>query len=210
MSALAGPGFQPFAIAALVMGGLVTIEIVSTLLGLSFTEFLGKDLDLDHGLLGGLLGWVNPGGVPTLVLILVLLAGFSASGYAIQLASTAIWTPLPLIAAVPASGVSALVLSRWVTRAVARIIPSDETYAVSAEDLIGRVAEVTVGPLDQGPAGRMKVQDRYGNWHFPLSRAAEGHGPIEVGAQVLLVDRDSTAFIVIRATDALAAAQRTL
>jgi membrane protein implicated in regulation of membrane protease activity len=203
MEALAGPGLQPFAIAALMLAGLVALEIVSTLVGLSFTEVLGKDFG-EAGLLGGLLGWINPGGVPILVLILVLLAGFSAAGYALQALAAALWQPLPLAAAVPLAGLVSLRLSRSATRLVARVIPSDETYAVGDADLIGRVAEVTVGPLDAGPAGRVKLQDQHGNWHFPLARAAQG-SPIAVGTPVLLVDRDGPAFLVIPATGHLRA-----
>lgn len=198
MEALAGPGLQPFAIAALVLVGLVALEIASTLLGLSFTEVLGKDLG-ETGPLGGLLGWVNPAGVPTLVLVLVLLAGFAATGYALQALAALLWQPLPLAAAVPLAALGGLRVARGATRLVARAIPSDETYAVGDADLIGRVGEVTVGPLDAGPAGRVKLQDQHGNWHFPLARAADG-ASIAVGTQVLLVDRDGPAFLVIPAT----------
>src|SRR4051794_24125603 len=150
MESLIAPGVQPFAVAALIMGGLVAIEILSTLFGMSFSELLGKELVWDHGLIGGLLGWINPAGVPTLVLLLALLAGFSASGYALQSAAEMVWAPLPLVLAVPLAAAAALRLARTITRALARIIPGDETYAVSPEDLVGRVGEVTLGPLDQG------------------------------------------------------------
>lgn len=202
MDALAGPGLQPFAIAALILAGLVAIEIATTLVGVSFGELLGKG-EVDGGPLAGLLGWVNPAGVPVLVLVIVLLAGFSAAGYLLQAGAAALWRPLPLIAAVPLAGLAALSLSRGATRLVARIIPSDETYAVGDADLIGRVGEVTVGPLDAGPAGRVKLQDQHGNWHFPLARAAGGEAPIDVGTPVLLVDRDGPAFLVIPATGQL-------
>ena len=38
-------------------------------------------------------------------------------------------------------------------------------------DLVGRTAEVTVGPLDDGLPGRVKLRDAHGNWHFPRARA---------------------------------------
>ena len=69
-----------------------------------------------------------------------------------------------------------------------------------SRDLVGRVGEVTLGPLDQGPAGRVKVQDRYGNWHFPMARACRETDPIEVGTQVLLVDRQNAVFLAIPAS----------
>jgi hypothetical protein len=68
---------------------------------------------------------------------------------------------------------------------------------------VGRVAEVTLGPLDQGPAGRVKVRDSHGNWHFLMAKAAEGQEPLPVGAQALLVDRKGSTFLVIPAPQEL-------
>lgn len=210
MESLTAPGVQPFAIAALVMAGLVGIEILTALIGVSLSEMIGKEValphdygDADQGVLGGALSWVNPSGVPVLILIIVALATFSATGYALQAVVGAVLAPLPASAASLAAFFAALPLTRASTRAIARVIPRDETYAVGPDDLVGRVADVTLGPLDQGPAGRVKVQDRYGNWHFPMARAAVGEAPIPVGAQVLLVDRDGSAYLAIPAPDDL-------
>jgi hypothetical protein len=93
--------------------------------------------------------------------------------------------------------------TRIATRAVSRVIPRDETYAIQETDLVGRVAEVTLGPLDQGLAGRVKLRDAYGNWHFPMARAAKDYGPMPVGSMVLLVDRVGTAFLAIPAPEEL-------
>jgi hypothetical protein len=87
---------------------------------------------------------------------------------------------------------------------VARLVPQDETYAVADADLVGRVAEVTLGPLDEGKPGRVKVLDAHGNWHFLAARAAPGTGPFATGTSVLLVDRDKASFLVIAPTDDLA------
>ena len=43
MSALTAPGFYPFTIAALILVGLVTVEIVAMVVGMSFASLL------DHG-----------------------------------------------------------------------------------------------------------------------------------------------------------------
>ena len=43
---------------------------------------------------------------------------------------------------------------RVTSRGIARIIPRDETYAVDEADFVGHVAEVSIGPLDQGLPGR--------------------------------------------------------
>jgi uncharacterized protein (DUF58 family) len=150
-----------------------------------------------------LLGWVNAGRVPALILLIAWLAAFAAAGFVIQTVAIGLWGALPALAASLPAFMLALPATRFVTRAVSAIIPREETYAVSDDDLVGRVAEVTLGPLDQGPAGRVKVRDAHGNWHFLMAKAAEGQEPLPVGAQALLVDRKGSTFLVIPAPQEL-------
>ena len=78
MDAFLSPGYQPFTIAGLVMVGLVVIETVSLVAGLSLSHALdhsfpidaydGHHADLNEtGFLGGVFGWVNAGRVPVLM-----------------------------------------------------------------------------------------------------------------------------------------------
>ncbi len=214
MDALLVPGYQPFTVAGLIMAGLVLIETISLVAGFSLSEFMDQGFDLDShgghhadigesGLMGGLLGWVNAGRVPVLILIIAWLAAFAASGFVIQTVAIGLWAALPALAASLLAFLLALPATRFATRAVSAIIPREETYAVSDDDLVGRVAEVTLGPLDQGPAGRVKVRDSHGNWHFLMAKAAEGQDPLPVGAQALLVDRKGSTFLVIPAPQEL-------
>jgi hypothetical protein len=103
-----------------------------------------------------------------------------------------------VIAAIAAAGFSLPVIL-VTSRGIARIIPRDESYAVDNADFIGRVAEVSVGPLDQGPPGRVRLKDVFGNWHTVSARASHDSPDLAVGASVLLVDRDAKGFIAIAA-----------
>lgn len=214
MDLLTSPDYQPFAVAGLVMAGLVLLEMVLMVVGFSLSHVIdtGLGFETDHhhgassvegGLLGGVLGWINAGRVPVLVLIIAWLAVFAASGFVIQTLTGSIWAPLPAPIACMIAFLLATPATRSVTRLVSFIIPQDESYVISDNDLIGRVAEVTLGPLDQGPAGRIKVQDPHGNWHFPLARLAQDHAPVPVGSFVLLVDRSGPTFLVIPAPEVL-------
>ncbi len=214
MDALLHPAYQPFTIAGLVMAGLVLIETLSLVAGLSLSQVIDQGFDLDthnghhadlgeNGLLGGVMGWVNAGRVPVLILLIAWLAAFAAAGFVIQTLAMSLWAALPTLAAGPAAFLLAAPATRFTTRLVSRIIPREETYAVSDDDLVGRIAEVTLGPLDQGPAGRVKVRDPHGNWHFLMAKATEGQAPVPVGAQVLLVDRRGPTFLVIPAPEEL-------
>lgn len=194
------PQSTPFAVAAIILVGLTALEMCCLLIGFSLSEFIGKALPEDHGSgLSGLLSWLNYGGVPILVLLMLFLGMFAINGFVLQAMARTIWMPLPaLVAAAPAFLV-AIPEVRSLTRIVARLVPRDETYAVDLAEFIGRTGEVTVGPLDQGLPGRLRTKDRHGNWHSFRAKAALNEPPMAIGAQVLIVDLKSNIFITIAA-----------
>ena len=208
---LLAPDVRPFAIAAGIMLALGGIELLTTLVGFSISELLGKDFaveaDGDSGL-GGMFLWVNAGRLPLLILIILALGMFSIAGFFLQGLAHGVGLSLPTpIAALTAAAVS-LPAIRVTSRGIARIIPRDETYAVDNADFVGKVAEVSVGPLDQGLPGRVRLKDVFGNWHSLVARASPDSAPLPVGASVLLVDRDAKSFIAITAPADLIAQQR--
>jgi carbon monoxide dehydrogenase subunit G len=113
--------------------------------------------------------------------------------------------PTSIAALVAAAG--SIPLIRSTSHGIARIIPRDESYAVNENDFIGHVGEVTVGPLDQGLPGRVRLKDVFGNWHSVAARASHDSNVLPVGASVLLVDRDAKSFIAISAPADLIAQQ---
>ncbi|ENN89808.1 hypothetical protein RHSP_82763 [Rhizobium freirei PRF 81] len=194
------PECAPFAVAAMILIGLTAIEILSMLLGFSLSELIGKPhFDGHEGALAGLLSWINIGGVPLLILIMLLLGMFAITGFAVQTVADSISAPLPAIVAVVPATVLTIPLVRGSTRTIARLIPRDETYAVDTADFVGRTGTVTIGPLDQGLPGRVSVKDAYGNWHQLRASAAKGENPLPIGAKVLLVDRKADIFIAVSA-----------
>ena len=208
---LLAPDVRPFAIAAGIMLALGGVELLTTLVGFSISELLGKDFaveaDSDSGL-GGMFLWINAGRLPLLILIILALGMFSIAGFFLQGLAHGVGLSLPTpIAALAAAAVS-LPAIRVTSRGIARIIPRDETYAVDDADFVGKVAEVSVGPLDQGLPGRVRLKDVFGNWHSLVARASPDSAPLPVGASVLLVDRDAKSFIAITAPADLIAQQR--
>jgi membrane protein implicated in regulation of membrane protease activity len=180
------------------------IESLSMLIGMSLSEMMGKAIGFDHdsnsSFINALL-WLNVGGVPLLIFILLALGLFSIAGFLIQDVARLVLAPLPAAIAALAAAAVALPLLRASTREVARVIPQDESYAVSLSDLIGRVGQVVVGPLDQGLPGRVRVKDVHDNWHTVTASAAPDSPPLQKGARVLLVDCRDRLFIAIAATD---------
>ena len=205
---LLAPDVRPFAVAAAIMVALGGIELVTTLVGVSLSQVVGKDIEADGDSgLGGLFLWINAGRLPLLILIILALGVFSIAGFFLQGLAHGVGLSIPvLVAAIAAAGFSIPVI-RVISRGIARIVPRDETYAVNDTDFIGHVAEVSVGPLDQGLPGRVRLKDVFGNWHSLVARAGPDSTPLPVGASVLLVARDARSFIAISAPAELIAQQ---
>jgi Protein of unknown function (DUF1449) len=198
------PEVRPFAIAAMMIIIVGGVELISMAVGVSMSELVGNAIDIGHDSDNAFINavaWLNVGGVPLLVFIVVILGMFSITGFLIQDIARAVAGPLPLIAAVPLACAASVPLVRGTTRLVSRIIPKDESYAVELSDLVGRVGKVSVGPLDQGLPGRVRVKDAHGNWHVVTASAAPNSPPLAQGAAVLLVDRSAGHFIAIAAPD---------
>lgn len=198
MEFLLSPEVRPFMIAAVILVALVGIEVVSLLIGASVSDLVEHSFDHD-GDFALSLNWLNVGGVPLLVLIMLALGAFAIAGIVIQEIARAVAAPLPaLVASLGAVGL-AVPAVRVSSRALARVIPRDETYAVELADLVGLTADVTVGPLDQGLPGKVRAKDAHGNWHTLRARAAPDAAAMPTGAKVLLVDHSAGVFTAIPA-----------
>lgn len=208
MDPFTGAGTYPFAIAAMILVGLVGVELVAILVGFSVSTLLDDGLPHhgDHGPLGAWMSWLNAGGVPLLVLIMIWLATFAIAGFAIQAVAGGLFDTLPALVASVGAVACAVPATRTLSRWTARIIPREETSAVSQADFVGLTGTVALGPLDQGKAGRVRVRDRHGNIHVLRARAADGH-VIAQGAHVLIVDGAQGLFEAIPAPAELGAAQ---
>jgi hypothetical protein len=81
MQLFLAPECLPFAIAAVMLAALTGIEVICLLLGFSLGEAIDKALPDDHGGVLGLLSWLNVGGVPILILIMLFLGIFAMTGF---------------------------------------------------------------------------------------------------------------------------------
>jgi hypothetical protein len=208
---LLAPDVRPFAIAAAIMVTLGGIELLTMIVGFSISELIGKDFALEaesHSAIGGLFLWINAGRLPLLILMILALGVFAIAGFLLQAIAHSVGTAVPVTLAALAAAAISLPAIRVTSRGIARIIPRDETYVVDEADFVGHVAEVSIGPLDQGLPGRVRLKDVFGNWHSLVARASPESTPLPVGASVLLVDRDAKSFIAISAPADLIAQQR--
>ena len=209
---LLAPDVRPFAISAAIMVTLGGIELLTMIVGFSISELIGKDFALEtesHSAIGGLFLWINAGRLPLLILMILALGVFAISGFLLQAIAHSVGTAVPVTLAALAALAISLPAIRVTSRSIARIIPRDETYVVDEADFVGHVGEVSIGPLDQGLPGKVRLKDVFGNWHSVAARASPESTPLPVGASVLLVDRDARSFIAISAPADLITQQQT-
>ena len=194
------PENLPFSVALLVMLLIGAVEAFG--LGASAAH-LDADADL-HADGGDLLGWLGVGRVPLLMLIVLLLALFGTIGLALQEGVVAVaGHPLSPWIAAPIAFVASLPLLGFCARGLARIMPGDETTAVSLDTLLGKRATVTVGTARRGSPAQARVRDVHGQSHYVMIEPNDDAHAVGEGETVLLVRREGNIFIGLIEGDAL-------
>ena len=208
MNLFLAPETWPFAVAGLLMLSIAAIEGIALLIGASATGWVDSllhhspDALLHHSpdTPDSWLGWLHLGKVPLLVLVVLFLALFALVGFALNLAAAGAFGALipPLIAA-PVSVVAALPLMRVCAGGIAHLIPSDQTYAVSLDTLVGRVAVIVSGTARLGYPAQGKVTSEHGQVHYVMVEPDAAEVTFAQNDAVLLVKRlSATRFQAIR------------
>lgn len=217
---------MPFTVALIVMVLIGLLEGVTTLLGFGASSLLDSllpeadldvdlDLDADAGAieasdgfdlgevghpsaLSRVLGWLHIGRVPILILFLVFLTAFGFAGLVLQQIADAFTGRLApaLLVSVPAL-VVAVFLVRTIGGLLARIIPKDETAAVSETTFVGRIAVVTLGAARRGQPAQAKLRDQHGQTHYVMVEPDNDADTLTSGEHVLLVSRHGHLFHAI-------------
>lgn len=151
------------------------------------------------GMLEGAFSLLGLGRVPALIWLMVLMFLFAAIGVSgQQLAMALIGAPLnPVLAAVLA-GLAALPVNGVLTRPLARILPRDETTAVSLDSLVRRDGVIQIGTARAGSPARAKVVDIFGHPHFVMVEPHDPQIALSEGETVLLVRREGERFFAVR------------
>lgn len=170
---------------------------IGVVLGLAVVEGVGLSGWAGHGMPGdgaeadvGWLGWLHLGRVPLTILLILFLSTFGLAGFTAQMVARQLsgqFLPLPL-AAVGALGL-ALVAVRTLGGGLARILPRDETYAVSLDELAGRIATVVTGTARPGRPAQARVRDALGHNHYVMVEPDNADAAFPAGSEVLLVRR---------------------
>lgn len=189
----------PFGVAACIMIGLAIVEGIGLLAAISPSHFLDNLVPEAPDGVEGALGWLHVGKVPLLVLLILFLFGFSVSGYGIQIfvdEVSGVYLP-SWLAAIPA-GFIGIGVVRALGGLLARIIPKDETTAVSSASLIGRAGVIITGTARAGMAAEVRVRDQYGNTHYLMVEPDLPEESFGQGTEVLIVTKAGAFYRGIR------------
>ena len=219
------PEIAPFAIAISLMLFIALMEAVGMLFGVALSGVLDSvlpdfdlpdfdadlDLDLDVDMdvpelvapdaLSQMLGWLCVGKVPVLILFISFLTGFGLSGLFIQsFAEGFMGFYLPaLIVSAPAFLIG-LPFTRIMGLGISKIMPKDETEAVSTKKFIGKIAVITRGTAKRGLPAEAKLRDLHGQAHYILVEPDEDGVEFEQSAEVLVISQAGAVYRAIANT----------
>ncbi len=203
----------PFTIALGLMLVIAFLEGICALLGAGVSSALHQflpEMDVDGAFempdvahptaLGRILSWIHVGRLPVLVVLVLFLMCFGLVGLLVQdLARQLTGGFIPAFVASAIAFLATLPVVRCSVKGLSRIIPADESMAVSRTSFIGQVAKVTLGTAKRGTPTQAKLKDRFGKTHYILMEPDEEHGCFSQGDKVLIVKHDGAKFYGIKA-----------
>jgi len=198
---LLAPQTLPFGVALALILLILLVECTGVLLAASPGSLLDNLLpdNLGEGGLDRALGWLHLGKVPSLVLLVLFLLGFGLAGYTLQLTVESIFGHyLPaLLAALLALPVG-LFTVRSLGAIFGRLIPHDESSAVSEQSLLGLPGVISQGVAKNGLAAQARVRDKHGRTHYLLVEPDMANEVFNEGTQVLIVNKNGAIWRCIR------------
>ena len=226
MAALLWPENVVFATALALMLGIGVLEGAMTLVGMGMSgvidnllpEIPDADVPADFGMdtqggfdggvhaphaLSQFLGWLMIGRVPALAMLVVFLTVFGLAGLIVQsMIAIVLGGPVTAWIAAPAVAAGALPVTRLVGLGLSKVMPRDETSAVSRSSFVGRVAVVTLGTARRGEPTQARLVDQHGQSHYVMVEPDLDDEQFATGDEVLLVRQAGARFRVIAATSA--------
>jgi hypothetical protein len=193
----------PFAVAIGLTLAIAMIELAGLLFGAQPSALVDSalpdlDTDMELGPLSQTLSWLSFGRLPALVVIILITASFGLCGFALQeaLRRTLGFALDPWIASVPAA-MGAAFITRHAGLAIARVMPREESDAVSTKAFVGRVATVFRGVAGPGSPAEAKLTDIHGKTHYLLIEPDEGESVMPEGSEVVIIRQEGPVYRAI-------------
>ncbi|WP_199610895.1 YqiJ family protein [Flocculibacter collagenilyticus] len=198
-----------FTVALGIMCVIGLIEGIGMLIGASILSILDNLLDVDvdmdadssvtEGGLTAILGWLCLDKLPLLVWLTLLLVSFALVGYSLNFTSHHIFSQsLSTFISIPIATIAALFSTHWLGAALAKVMPKNESSAVSKNTFSGQVGTITIGTAKQGYAAEAVVTDHFKQKHYVMVEPAIADDEFTQGTQVLLIDKKESVWLATK------------
>jgi hypothetical protein len=195
-----------YTIAISIVVFLLFIELAGQLFGLSLTQLLDSsgDISVEASTLGGpqggldVLTWVGIKKLPAIIWLVSLLTIFAIVGYSVNyLVYIVLGGAIPKLLTGIVLFIAAVVFNAKVCGGLAKLLPREETSAVSKDSFSGLLAVITVGTAKQGQPAEAVIKDEFNQKHYVLVEPMDDE-EFRQGDNVVLVMQESSKWLVTR------------
>jgi len=200
-----------FAIALSIVAILGLLEGIGMLIGLSVMNIMDQfspfeldveiDTDISANGLTPLLGWLYLNKLPLLVWAVLFLTSFSISGYTFNFVVLGTFSAtLPTFIAYIFAFTLAIFMTRLIGKPLAKILPKNESSAVSNHSFTGLVAKITIGTAKKNSPAEAVLVDQFNQKHYVLVAPDDSNDTFNQSEEVVLVEKTSNFWLAVKFT----------
>jgi len=194
----------PYTLALTLVVAIALLEGIVFLIGFSFSSLLDELFSIDIEVeprsfsfsLSSILGWLHYHRLPFLVWSILLLCSFGVVGSILNFIFV-----IPLFVSLPISFVCTIFITRYLAESIVKIIPKNESSAISLSSFSGQVATITIGKASKGNAAEAVFHDQFNQKHYVLVEPECKEQIFEQGKQVILVEKLTNSWLAIELFD---------
>jgi|TARA_B110000014_G_C20051236_1_gene546876 hypothetical protein len=198
-----------FAIALCSVLALALLEGAGIFLGLSMMNLLDHispidldmeiDTDLNTGGLTSILGWLCLNRLPLLIWLVLFLTCFGVIGYTLNYILLT-YSPFsfPGYITYCLSFILSLFMTHFIGESLSRLLPRNESSAVSNNSFVGLIATITIGTAKHNSPAEASVIDGYKQKHYVLVTPDSANEEFTQGQKVLLVEKKDLFWLAIK------------
>ncbi len=163
-----------FSSALFILAFLLSLELILFFIGASTNMALDQDFIIDN------FSWLNKGGLPFIIVLVLLLATFGSLGLIIQNFIDINQYFLSIFVFI-----ATLFIVRFLSSILSKILPKDETSIISENSFIGKIGIVTIGVGNKENSVEFKVIDNLNRTHYIMGYVIDGE--LKQGEKGLIV-----------------------
>lgn len=190
------------AIAIVLILGL--LECLGLLLGVSLSAFMdnlspfdielsseiNKSADISDTGVSQVFNWLSLDKLPLMIWLVVFLTSFAVLGYVLNFISYKMFGfSFPSYISVPIAIFMGLIATGRLGNSLSRLIPKNQSSAVSVSSFSGQIATIISGTARVGSPAEGRVVDEFNQKHYVLIEPMEPKCKFVAGERVLLIKK---------------------